>query len=67
MRSSRGTVALLLLNLLSAGLAATAQQSSSRVTSDVNVEAKDLLIQPVGENWTSYNGDYSGRRDSILH
>jgi alcohol dehydrogenase (cytochrome c) len=66
MSFSRGIVALLLLNLLSAGLAATAQQSSSPVTTDVNVEAKDLLAQPVGENWTSYNGDYSGRRYSSL-
>jgi alcohol dehydrogenase (cytochrome c) len=66
MSFSRRTVALLLLNLLSAGLAATAQQSSSPVTTDVNVEAKDLLAQPVGENWTSYNGDYSGRRFSSL-
>src|SRR5256886_4128663 len=66
MSFSRGIVALLLLNLLSAGLAATARQSSSPVTTDVNVEAKDLLAQPVGENWTSYNGDYSGRRYSSL-
>ena len=31
-----------------------------------DVSAEDLLAQPVGENWTSYNGDYSGRRFSSL-
>ena len=30
------------------------------------VNAEDLLTRPVGENWTSYNGDYSGRRYSSL-
>src|SRR5947209_314131 len=65
MTLSRRTVVLLLLNLMSAGLL-TAQQAASPVTTDVNVEAKDLLAQPVGENWTSYNGDYSGRRYSSL-
>ena len=27
---------------------------------------EDLLAQPPGANWTSYNGDYTGRRDSSL-
>ena len=27
----------------------------------------DLLTQPPGANWTSYNGDYTGRRYSALH
>lgn len=44
----------------------TAQESASPVTASVNVETRDLLAQPVGENWTSYNGDYSGRRYSSL-
>jgi alcohol dehydrogenase (cytochrome c) len=66
MTSSRRTVALLLLNLLSAALL-TAQQVASPITTAVNVEAQDLLAQPVGENWTSYNGDYTGRRYSSLH
>ena len=30
------------------------------------VTAKDLLTSPVGENWPSYNGDYTGRRYSSL-
>ena len=38
----------------------TPQSSSQNVTSDV------LRAQPVGENWPSYNGDYTGRRFSSL-
>jgi alcohol dehydrogenase (cytochrome c) len=30
------------------------------------VRAEDLLKVPVGENWPSYNGDYTGRRYSSL-
>ena len=36
------------------------QNSAQNVTSDM------LRAQPVGENWTSYNGDYTGRRFSSL-
>jgi len=32
----------------------------------VNVQQQDLLARPVEENWTSYNGDYTGRRYSSL-
>lgn len=41
---------------------------SSDVASDVaiNVSPSDLLVTPSGENWLSYNGDYSGRRYSGL-
>ena len=28
--------------------------------------AEDLLVSPVAANWTSYNGDYTGRRYSAL-
>ncbi|HVO57001.1 MAG TPA: PQQ-dependent dehydrogenase, methanol/ethanol family [Dongiaceae bacterium] len=41
-------------------LAQTAQQGNATVT------AQDLLAQPVGENWTSYNGDYTAQRFSRL-
>ena len=30
------------------------------------MNAEDLLASPVGENWPSYNGDYTGRRFSRL-
>ncbi len=32
----------------------------------LQVRSEDLLVTPVGENWPSYNGDYSGRRFSSL-
>jgi alcohol dehydrogenase (cytochrome c) len=32
----------------------------------LHVTPEDLLARPVGENWTSYNGDYTGRRYSEL-
>jgi len=38
----------------------TPQNSAQNVTSDM------LGAQPVGENWPSYNGDYTGRRFSSL-
>jgi alcohol dehydrogenase (cytochrome c) len=44
-------------------LAPMAQVASS---SGLQVNAEDLLASPVGENWTSYNGDYTGRRFSRL-
>lgn len=42
------------------------QPDYSRVHSSVDVSAEDLLTRPVADNWTSYNGDYSGRRYSSL-
>jgi len=41
-----------------------AQEQSAVGSSTVGVE--DLLTSPVGANWTSYNGDYTGRRHSAL-
>jgi alcohol dehydrogenase (cytochrome c) len=43
-----------------------AESQSTSITSNANVSEQDLLAQPVSENWTSYNGDYSGRRYSSL-
>lgn len=43
-----------------------AQQNASTATSALHVGAEDLLKAPVGENWPSYNGDYTGRRFSNL-
>jgi alcohol dehydrogenase (cytochrome c) len=48
------------------GSSTGAQQQASPVTVVVNVGAADLLATPVGANWTSYNGDYTGRRYSSL-
>jgi alcohol dehydrogenase (cytochrome c) len=35
-------------------------------TGDTKVSTEDLLTTPVGANWTSYHGDYTGRRFSSL-
>jgi alcohol dehydrogenase (cytochrome c) len=38
----------------------------SSVSVEINVNAADLATLPVGKNWPSYNGDYSGQRFSSL-
>jgi alcohol dehydrogenase (cytochrome c) len=40
--------------------------SKSSVSSEINVKAAHLAVQPVGKDWLSYNGDYTGRRYSAL-
>jgi alcohol dehydrogenase (cytochrome c) len=51
---------------LLAGLSAVAQQQGSPTATAASVGPDDLRAQPVGANWTSYNGDYTGRRFSSL-
>jgi alcohol dehydrogenase (cytochrome c) len=50
-----------------AGSYAASQASEPHATASTSVSAEDLLASPVGTNWTSYNGDYTGRRYSSLH
>jgi alcohol dehydrogenase (cytochrome c) len=67
------TVALAAFSLFCSSVAAQqkAQQKGQKgqapVVADVNVSPDDLLTQPPAANWTSYNGDYTGRRYSALH
>ncbi|HET8666921.1 MAG TPA: PQQ-binding-like beta-propeller repeat protein, partial [Terriglobales bacterium] len=42
------------------------QSGQSHLSATTDVTEQDLLVQPVGANWTSYNGDYTGRRYSAL-
>jgi len=49
------------------GLPTAAAQGKSPLTAVSSVGAEDLLARPVGVNWTSYHGDYTGRRYSSLH
>jgi len=42
------------------------QQGWSPVVGVANVGTEDLITKPVGANWISYNGDYTGRRYSGL-
>src|SRR6184192_2539375 len=58
---------ILLLAAAAMGKPTTWQQGESPLTGVSTVSEQDLLAQPVGSNWTSYNGDYTGRRYSSLH
>jgi len=42
-------------------------QQETREAPTLHVRAEDLLTRPVGDNWPSYNGDYTGARYSTLH
>jgi alcohol dehydrogenase (cytochrome c) len=42
------------------------QESDAGPKPAAGVRSEDLLTTPVGENWPSYNGDYTGRRFSRL-
>ena len=64
MRLRRAAFILFSLAGIGAWLHLWAQQSNA--TGVVDVSAEDLLAMPVGANWTSYNGDYTGRRYSSL-
>jgi alcohol dehydrogenase (cytochrome c) len=50
-----------------AELPAAERETKSPVIAHPDVRPEDLLTQPAGINWTSYNGDYTGRRYSGLH
>ncbi|PYX37979.1 MAG: PQQ-dependent dehydrogenase, methanol/ethanol family [Acidobacteria bacterium] len=48
-------------------VAAAAQNKfNAPISTTVDVLPADLVAQPPGDNWVSYNGDYSGRRYSSL-
>src|SRR5450432_2148787 len=57
-------VALVLLTIVGSNFGQETRPSSS---SSSRVSTEDLVVRPVGENWPSYNGDYTGRRFSSLH
>ena len=57
---------LLLLALFSGHAAALAAQGARMSSVAIDVHPARLLTEPVGENWLSYNGDYTGRRFSAL-
>ena len=42
------------------------QQEHQPASAVPKVTTDDLMAQPVGDNWPSYNGDYTGRRYSRL-
>jgi alcohol dehydrogenase (cytochrome c) len=71
MKSVRAVVILLLVVAVCSGMRMKEQERASAGVSDsnnidTNVSEQDLRARPVGANWTSYNGDYTGRRYSSL-
>ena len=40
--------------------------SAGENSASIDITSSDLLVSPVGANWPSYNGDYSGKRFSSL-
>jgi alcohol dehydrogenase (cytochrome c) len=66
MKLSRAAFILFLLAAPGVSVPLNAQQGRSALTAATGVHAEDLLEVPVAGNWTSYNGDYTGRRYSSL-
>ncbi|MDP9339513.1 MAG: PQQ-binding-like beta-propeller repeat protein, partial [Acidobacteriota bacterium] len=52
--------------LISRATGEEAPTQRSSVSVEINVKGEELATQPVGKNWSSYNGDYSGQRFSSL-
>lgn len=46
--------------------AQTQKAGNGSVSTSIHVTSEALAAQPVGANWLSYNGDYTGRRFSSL-
>jgi alcohol dehydrogenase (cytochrome c) len=47
-------------------MAKAQDKTAMTISASIDVRAADLLVQPSGANWLSYNGDYTGRRFSSL-
>ncbi|HMI50129.1 MAG TPA: PQQ-dependent dehydrogenase, methanol/ethanol family [Candidatus Saccharimonadales bacterium] len=66
MKQARRWVLSMMLSAGAAAGAAPQSQPASSVSVTADVHPEQLVTQPVGANWPSYNGDYSGRRFSSL-
>jgi len=66
MKWGRPAWVLIVLSVSAVPVLMRAQPNQAQAVGKVTVQPADLLAQPVGANWTSYNGDYSGRRYSSL-
>lgn len=64
---SCGKFALVVFVIALHGSTLAGQQAQVSPANVVTVRAEDLSAVPVGANWTSYNGDYTGRRYSSLN
>jgi alcohol dehydrogenase (cytochrome c) len=63
---SRAEALILFLLVILKGVPMARPEAQSPVSAVIDLRSEDLLAQPVGANWTSYNGDYTGRRYSTL-
>ncbi len=66
MNTKRCTGIIVLILAICFGSRLFAQENAPQTPPAIRVGGEDLLARPVGENWTSYNGDYSGQRFSTL-
>lgn len=55
-----------LLPLVTCLLLSALADGPPEISTNIDVQTSDLGAQPIGRNWTSYNGDYTGRRFSAL-
>ncbi len=62
----RGRFLLVLVVVIAGSVAFGEDNPPSAFSAKIDVRSEDLLIQPPTANWSSYNGDYSGRRYSSL-
>jgi alcohol dehydrogenase (cytochrome c) len=49
-----------------ATFAAAQEKTGTAISAPIDVRHEDLVVEPPGANWISYNGDYSGRRYTSL-
>jgi alcohol dehydrogenase (cytochrome c) len=56
----------LCFSLLSLAVPFAQNPGTTSVTARLDVAPSELLVTPVDHNWSSYNGDYTGRRYSAL-
>ena len=66
MKSHAARSFVFLLAAVCCAVSSFGQQPASTISGTPQVSAEDLRAQPVGGDWTSYNGDYTGRRYSSL-
>jgi alcohol dehydrogenase (cytochrome c) len=65
-RCSRYALLAVIVYALVFAVAARQEKTSMVISAKMDVNPADLTAEPVGANWLSYNGDYSGRRFSSL-
>ena len=57
---------ILLLCSCVAAMTPAQEKATAAISASIDVHPADLVVEPPGANWISYNGDYSGRRYTSL-